>query len=328
MERGAARDETQAEANVHAIVVRRHGRLVDERYFCGEDERYGEPLGLVSYDASTKHDLRSITKSVVSLLVGIAIDRGWVPHVDVPVLSAFPEYGDLHASAASALTLRHLLTMSAGLAWNEALPYSDPRNSERRMNDAPDRSRFVLEQPAVHPPGGLFCYNGGLTILLAEFVERAAGRPLDVFASEALFEPLGIVDVEWLRYPDGTPNATSGLRMRASDVAKFGQLMLDGGAWAGRQIVSSAWLRESTADHVRATGPVSYAYHWWLGRMLLGGKEIDWIGALGYGGQRLYVVPKMHLVVVVFAGLYANPDLASTMGETILREHVLAAVAG
>lgn len=328
MESGAARDEAQAEANVHAIVVRHHGRLVYERYFRGEDERYGEPLGLVSYDASTKHDLRSITKSVVSLLVGIAIDRGWIRHVDLPVLSAFPEYGDLQASAASALTLRHLLTMSSGLDWNEALPYSNPRNSERRMNDAPDRSRFVLEQPAVHTPGGLFCYNGGLTTLLAEFVERAAGRPLDVFASEVLFEPLGIADVEWLRYPDGTPNATSGLRMRAPDVAKFGQLMLDGGAWAGRQIVSSAWVQESTTAHVQTTGPVSYAFHWWLGRTLVGGKEIDWIGALGYGGQRLYVVPEMNLVVVIFAGLYANPDLASTIGETILREQVLAAMGG
>lgn len=327
MESGAARYEPQDEANVHAIVVRRHGRLVDERYFCGEDERYGEPLGPVSYDAATKHDLRSITKSVVSLLVGIAIDRGWIRHVDIPVLSAFPEYGDLHATAASALTLRHLLTMSAGLAWNEALPYSDPSNSERRMNEATDRSRFVLEQPAVHPPGSLFCYNGGLTTLLAEFVERAAGQPLDVIASEVLFEPLGIADVDWVRYPDETPNATSGLRMRAPDVAKFGQLMLDGGTWAGRRIVSSAWVRESTVDHVRANGPVSYAFHWWLGRLLVGRKQVDWIGALGYGGQRLYVVPEMNLVVVIFAGLYANPDLASTIGETILREQVLAAVA-
>ena len=328
MEGGAARYEAQTEANVHAIVVHRHGRVADERYFRGEDERYGEPLGLVSYDASTKHDLRSITKSVVSLIVGIAIDRGWIRHVDVPVLSVFPEYGDLQATAASALTLRHLLTMSAGLAWNEALPYSDPRNSERRMNDATDRSRFVLDQPAVHTPGGLFCYNGGLTTLLAEFVERSAGRPLDVIASEVLFEPLGIADVEWLRYPDGTPNATSGLRMRAPDVAKFGQLMLDGGVWAGRRIVSCAWVRESTADHVRANGPVSYAFHWWLGRLLVDGKQVDWIGALGYGGQRLYVVPEKQLVVVIFAGLYANPDLASAIGETILREQVLAVVEG
>lgn len=320
------RFEAWPEANLHAVVVRRHGRLVFQRYFAGEDERRGQPLGRVIHDATTRHDLRSVTKSVLSLLVGIAIDRGWIASVDLPVLAAFPEFNDLHTSPAGSVTLRHLLTMSAGLDWNEAIPYADPGNSERQMDDALDRCRYALERTRVAVPGTRFGYNGGLSMLLAEVVRRAARRPLDAIAAETLLGPLGITDVEWLAYADGTPNAASGLRMRASDLAKIGQLVLDEGAWAGRQIVSRQWIRDSTTAHVGAEGLFFYGFHWWLGRSLVSRREITWLAALGYGGQRLIVIPSMRIVVVVFAGLYANPALAQTVSDVILREHVLAAV--
>ncbi|HJU17837.1 MAG TPA: serine hydrolase domain-containing protein [Stellaceae bacterium] len=143
--------ETWADANIHSALIVRHGKLVYERYFAGEDRAWATPLGRVSYHAGLKHDLRSITKSVTSLLVGIAVDRRWIEDLDEGVFSYFPEHSDLKTLDKERISLRHLLTMSAGLAWNESLPYSNPANSERRMIDAPDRCRFVLEQPAVRP---------------------------------------------------------------------------------------------------------------------------------------------------------------------------------
>jgi CubicO group peptidase (beta-lactamase class C family) len=128
--------------------------------------------------------------------------------------------------------------MSAGLAWNEYLPYSDPANSERRMIDAPDQCRYVLEQRIVRPPGAAYVYNGGLTALLAAILRRTSGRPVDELAKEMLFDPLGIEDIEWIRYADGTPNSVSGLRMRPRDLAKIGQAVLARGTWNGSRIVS------------------------------------------------------------------------------------------
>jgi CubicO group peptidase (beta-lactamase class C family) len=125
------------ERNVHAVLVARHGALVFEAYFSGNDEHWGQAVREVAFDLETKHDERSVTKSVVGLVVGIAIDRGWIKGVDEPVLSFFPEYAELRTPDKDRITLRHLLTMSAGLKWHEyGISYADDANSENRM-DAP-----------------------------------------------------------------------------------------------------------------------------------------------------------------------------------------------
>ena len=262
------------EANLHAALMVRHGRIVYERYFTGEDRAWGTALGRVEYHAGLRHDLRSITKSVVSLLFGIASDRGLVQDLDEPVFSFVPEYAALKTPEKARITLRHVLTMSAGLAWNEYIPYSDPANSERRMMDAPDRYRYVLEQPSVRPAGAAYNYNGGLTALLAAILQKTSGSAIDDFANEALFGPLGIRDVEWRRYADGTVNM-SGLRMRPRDLAKIGQLVLNGGMWNDSRIVSKAWIEESTSPHVHGEGLFFYGYQWWLGRSLVNRQEFN-----------------------------------------------------
>ncbi|MCV3210904.1 beta-lactamase family protein [Mesorhizobium sp. YC-39] len=317
--------ESWTDANVHAALIVHHGKLVYEHYFTGEDNAWATPLGRVSYHSKLRHDLRSITKSTTSLLFGMAVDRGWIKDLDESVFSYFPEHIDLRTPEKGRINLRHLLTMSAGLAWNEYLPYSDPANSERRMIDAPDQCRYVLEQPIARPPGVAYVYNGGLTALLATILQKTSGRPVDVLAAEMLFDPLGIQDVEWVRYADGTPNAVSGLRMRPRDLAKIGQAILGRGMWNGRRIVSEAWVDESTSPHVNGEGLFFYGFQWWLGRSLVRRREIRWISGVGYGGQRLFIVPELDLVVVVMAGLYDNPVLQSVPGEVILRRYALPA---
>src|SRR5262245_50274062 len=139
------RFEAWSEADLHAVVVARHGSLVYEHYLAGADERWGRPLGRVAYGADKLHDLRSITKSVTSLMVGIALDHGWIEDIEAPIFSFFPEYAKLRTRQKDTITLRHLLTMSAGFAWEETLiPYSDPANSDRQMTAAADPYRYLL----------------------------------------------------------------------------------------------------------------------------------------------------------------------------------------
>ncbi|WP_119303416.1 serine hydrolase domain-containing protein [Dongia deserti] len=228
-----------------------------------------------------------ITKSVTSLLVGIAIDRGWLGSLEESVFTFFPEHADLRTPEKERISLSHLLTMSTGWAWNEDLPYRDPQNSERLMTDAPDRCRYVLEQPLIRPPGRTYNYNGGATALLAEILCRASGRPIDILARQELFDPLGISDVEWIRYGDGTPVAASGLRMRPRDLLKIGQLVLWKGTWQDGQIVRRSWIEESTAPHINGEGLFFYGYQWWLGRSLVNRQEVKWVSGTGWGGQRL-----------------------------------------
>jgi CubicO group peptidase (beta-lactamase class C family) len=316
--------ENWREANLHSALMVRHGKIVYERYFAGEDRAGGTPLGRVAFHAGLAHDVRSISKGVISLLFGIARDRGLIKSLDEPALSHFPEHAGLKTPDKERISIRHLLTMSAGLAWNEYISYNDPANSERRMMEAPDRVRYVLEQPIARPAGATYNYNGGLTELLAAILQRATGRQADDFANEALFAPLGIRNVEWRRYPDGTPNM-SGLRMRPRDLAKIGQLILKGGMWNDSRVISKEWTEESTSPYVHGEGLFFYGYQWWLGRSLVNRRDITWISAVGWGGQRMYIVPSLDLVVVVMAGLYDNPVLQPIIGEIILRRYALSA---
>ncbi len=151
-------------ANVHGVVALRHGRIVFERYMAGTDAAWGRPLGQVSFQADTLHDLRSVTKSIVGLLYGIALAGGHVPALDQPLLAQFPEYLDLASDPTrAAIKVVHALTMTLGLAWNEALPYTDPANSEVAMEQAPDRYRHILSRPVLAAPGQGWIYSGGMS---------------------------------------------------------------------------------------------------------------------------------------------------------------------
>ena len=312
------------QADVHGIVVVRHGRLAFEHYFPGSDSLYGVVNLDTTFDAETLHDVRSVTKSVTSLCLGIAIDRGWVKSVDAPVLSFSPEWAEFDTPEKRRITLRHLLTMSAGFDWNEMISYADPANSEVRMNRAPDPYRFVLEQPVVSPPGEVYNYSGGDTTLIAAALKTATGRSIEQIAKDELFAPLGITAFAWYRYRNGDPIAPSGLRLRPRDMAKLGQLVLNHGQWGGRQVVSAGYVEAAIAPQINGQGLFFYGYQFWLGRSFVGGREIDWAAAVGLGGQRIFIVPALDLVAVVTAGLY-NDNLQGPVPLVILNQYVLAA---
>jgi CubicO group peptidase (beta-lactamase class C family) len=294
-------------SDIHSLLVIRHDQLAVEEYFSGPDERRdtvvgSRPLGNVQFNASTLHDGRSVTKSVVSILFGIARSQGTVPGIDTPVLSLFPQYKDLRTPERLKVQLRHLLSMSPGWAWDESSKaYGDPLNSETAMDHQPDRIRYILSQPMVHVPGEKFEYDGGTTVLLASIIEHGTGMPIDRYAQKVLFGPLGITHYEWLHYPDGAPIAASGVRLLPRDMAKIGLLYLHKGNWHGKTVVPASWVTESTTPHVPGD---FYGYHWWLGKTSAGTDAV----AVGYGGQRVLVDPGQDMVVVITAGLYKDPQ--------------------
>jgi CubicO group peptidase (beta-lactamase class C family) len=305
---GIAARLKDTEADVHAVVIVRHGKLVFEQYFAGYDERWDVP-GQYDHDATTRHDMRSASKSVVSLLTGIAIDRKLIAGVDEPVVKFFPEFAAQKTPGWDGITLRHLLTMSSGIKWNENLAWNDPGNDEPHLGADADPVRYILAKPIAAPPDAIWIYNGGGTELLGNVIERVSGKSLEAFAREVLFQPLGITDWEWKTYPtNGKIAAAIGLRLRPRDAAKLGQLVLNHGAWDGRQIVPADWIAQSTAPRFQAIGYFGdlcfYGYQWWLGRSLSQGGEITWIAAMGQGGQRIFVVPELELVVMMTSGLY------------------------
>jgi len=296
-------------ANVHAVLVARSGKLVFERYFRGSDEIpgrvYGRRVENVTFDADTLHNMKSASKGVASLALGIAIDRGLIPSVNEPIFSFFPELSDWRSPEKERIQLVHALTMSMGLKWVEATPATgDYNNDEARMHMAWDQCRYVLGLSVTAPAGQEFFYNTGSLALVSAIIRKATGRPLDEFARETLFKPLGIAAVEWERYK-GDTDAGGGLRLRPRDMAKIGQLVLAGGRWNDRQIVPRGWIETSTAPKIK-TSDGSYGYLWWLGRSLLNGREVHWAGALGRGGQSIRIVPELDLVVVVTAGYYQD----------------------
>jgi CubicO group peptidase (beta-lactamase class C family) len=292
-------------ANVHAVLVARGGKLLFERYFKGSDEINGRRVESVTFDADTLHNIKSATKSVTSLALGIAIGRGLIGSVNEPIFKFFPELSDLRTPEKERIQLVHVFTMSLGLKWVEAIPSNEDDNDEVRMHMAPDPCRYVLGLPVIAPAGREYFYNTGALTLVSAIVRKATGRPLDEFVRETLFQPLGITSVEWVRVK-GDSDAGGGLRLRPRDMAKIGQLVLAGGRWNDSQIVPKAWIETSTAPKIEATGGQFYGYLWYLGRSLPNGREVHWVGALGRGGQSIRIVPELDLVVVVTAGYYQD----------------------
>lgn len=312
-------------SNLHGVVALHGGRIFFERYLRGIDYHGGESLGEVSFEPDMPHDMRSVTKSVVGLLYGVALAGKRVPAPDQPLLAQFPEYPDLAKDPARArLTVANALTMTLGTEWNESgVPYTDPANGETAMNSAPDRYRFVLDRPVIAPPGQVWMYNGGAVALVGKLIEKGTGQALPDFARSALFEPLGIDSTEWRRAKDGEANAASGLSLTPRDLARIGQMVLSDGKWNNRVVVPAEWLRASFKPAAMVFPGEDYGYLWRVGeigmRFRNGMRGHHYVLAWGNGGQCLAVFPDIGVVVAITAGNYNQRD-DRRMPDTLLRE--------
>jgi CubicO group peptidase (beta-lactamase class C family) len=314
-------------ANVHSLLIARGGKVVFERYFSGGYDQIQERrVKSATFDENTLHDMKSVSKSVASLAIGIAIDRGLIKGVDQPLFDFFPELADLRTPEKDRLRLVHALTMTAGLRWIEATPQTgDDDNDEARMHRSHDQCRYVLGLPVTAPPGQEFFYNTGTLQLLSAIMRKVTGHPLDEFARANLFEPMGIAAMEWNRIR-GDTDAGGGLRLRPRDMVKIGQLVLNGGDWNGRQLVSKAWLDASMVVRTQASAKYDYGYLWWLGRAPFDGREVRVLAALGRGGQSIRIVPDLDLVMAVTAGYYQDYSEQAFELQRGIFENVLRAI--
>jgi len=308
--------------HVHSVLVVRNGRLVLEEYFPGYDL-----LGpYTEFDWNVRHLLCSCTKSFASALVGIARDQGLVGDVSTPISAFYPEYADIDWSGARGrITLEHVLTMSAGFEWDEnSVSYLDPSNPCSIMWASPDPIRYVLSRPMAAEPGSAFVYHSGLSSTLADVARKASGLPADEFARQYLFTPLGVQDFIWGTNAGGIVDAGGGLWLRPRDMAKFGQLYLNGGTWAGSPVISSEWVAESIQKRIWSSAATRhYGYQWWIEEHLWRGSVVTSFAARGWGGQRIYVFPDLQLVVVFTGGNHmtlVDPE------QAMLAQYVLPAV--
>lgn len=333
----AVLDAGEAFPNRHALLIFKGNSLVYEHYLTGTDRRWvGRERREVtqSFGPDTLHDSRSMAKSFTGALVGLAIQDGAITSVNQPIIDFYPEHSDTVSEATRSLTLEHLLTFSAGLDWNElALPYSDPQEHSARMRRSDDPAGFVLARPITSEPGARWQYNGGQTTLLGIAVSRAVGQHLGQFARERLFQPLGITDVVWgnpnlyadvpeLSWPEPVEWADavvpeSSIWLRPRDFAKFGSLYLNQGRWNGEQVLPATWVQQSLRPRINKPDPLiqlgpdldvvrSYGYQWHHDTFRTPEGQLNVPAASGHGGQRIYLVPQLDLLVVQTTGQYGK----------------------
>lgn len=285
--------------DVRSVLIVKEGRIAYEEYF--GDARASDPV-----------NVKSVTKSVTSALVGIAIERGILPGLDTPVVQwlgdAVPASADPRVQH---LTLRHVLEMRTGFEWQESGP------STLAWLQSADRVRFTLGSRMVAEPGAVFNYNTGASHLLSAVLDRAVGGDVRGFADSTLFGPVGMRAGPWAQDARGIREGGSELWLTARDMARFGLLYLRGGRWGDRQVIPNAWVLESTRPH----GRVDYGLHWSYLPAEWGGPAVN---ALGYGGQLIAVVPWADAVVVMTS---STRDASNPVLE-LLRTGVLPALRG
>lgn len=309
---GRAASDAAAKPRFRSLVIARHGKIVAENYFGGAN-------------AATVFDLRSVTKSIVSTLTGIAIQRGQLPSIDATVGTYVGAPYTLDAGD-RAVSVRQLLTMSSRYQWNE--------NSADDYNLwvlSTDHVQFLLDRRQTDP-NGTFTYNSAAVNLLGVVLQNAVAKPLPDFANEVLFQPLGITTVQWEELEPNMVNAGSGIKMTATDLLRFGQLVLQRGRSGTQQIVPESWVEAATTpqfnwrDTYGAQRGTTYGYLWWLGEPPATVAAFAW----GYGGQFAYVVPSLDMVVVAttqWQGISAEVNPTTFAGDilTVIVNDVLPA---
>ena len=312
--------------NIHSVLIVKNKKLVYEQYFPGEDEIWGTSIGKINHTKDSLHDVRSISKSVLSACIGIAIAQGKIKSEDQKVWDFFPEYSELNSGEKSNLTIRHLLTMSSGLEWNENIPYTDPANSEIQMDNSDDPIHYVLSRPLVATPGTTWNYNGGCTQVLAAILFKVSGMEADTFANQYLFKPLGISTFFWTKLTakagrKSVPAAASGLRLRPRDMAKIGILYMQGGRWKGKQIITEQWVKGSHTHQAARPEVGAYRYQFWTWTMSVNNTSIPVAVAVGNGDQRIYFDHEHDLMLVITAGNY-NLWTIKKNADALLKEYI------
>jgi len=335
--------------NVDRILVIRHGRVaLDKSYPHDYDRIYADSVHVTGplnahdesgpynyynpwwhpyYRRGDLHSLQSVTKTITSAIIGVAVTRGDFPSLDTPVLSFFDASKVANVDDRKRrMTVRHLLTMTAGLDWNEGLSYADPRNSATQLEESDDWVQFTIDRPMSEEPGTRWNYNSGASELLAYIFRKATKMDVEEYGARYLFAPLGIERWYWKRIPVGLADTEGGLYLEARDLAKIWYLFMRDGMWDGRRIVSPEWVKSSVAPAIAvspAPNAPKYGLKWWLAPDPRDSTRFIWAGS-GFGGQIPLAFPNDDMVVVVNA--WNIPPMRLGLGRNVVIARMIAAI--
>ena len=297
--------ERDAHHDMKGIVVVRDGRLVSEHYFNGDS-------------VDSPHDIRSATKSITSLLMGIAVDRGLIRSIDDSISLYLP---GLPKDGKEKISIKDLLTMRSGLAADDENPAS-PGN-EDRLDESTDWIRTAYSVPMKTEPGMKYLYCSLNAFLTGAIVENATHMPLDRFAEANLFAPLGIEHFTWRHVPVDRTTGQGNLSITTRDEAAVGELMLDDGVVNRQRVVSHEWVARSLASLVAISDSDAYAdfygLMWYTKAEPVGGQTIQVHFASGNGGNKIYIIPSLHMVVAITASAYNQPYRHKRSTDVLLR---------
>jgi CubicO group peptidase (beta-lactamase class C family) len=293
--------------NITSVLIARHGKLVYEKYYNG-------------FADSSLHDTRSATKSITGILIGLAIDKGFIPSEKSIVTQYFEEKQPFQNPdpRKNRITIEDLLTMSSLMECNDDNGFS--RGNEERMYLIEDYFKFFLDlpirgfpgfakKPQEEPYGRSFSYCTAGVVLLGGILEKSTKMKVDLFAKKYLFAPLGISNVKWQMTPMGVPMTGGGLAIRSRDLLKLALLLQNNGQWNGKQILSAEWTRKSTATHVHAKdyNTESYDYGYLLWQQKHGTKKRYFAYYMaGNGGNKIAVIPELELSVVLTSTFFGS----------------------
>lgn len=308
---------------ITSVLVARSGRIAFESYF---DE----------FGASGLRNTRSATKTVTGMLVGIAIDKGFLLGVDAPIMSFFRDKQPIlnPDPRKDKITVEDLLTMSSILECDDNNQFS--RGNEERMYLVEDWIKFTLNlpvrgfpsymaKPEDSPYGRSFSYCTAGAVTLGGVIERATGMTVVEFAKKNLFDPLGISNLEWQFTPLGSAFTGGGLSLQSRDLLKLGQLYLNAGVWSDRRIVSERWVNTSTQPHARIDDETEYGYFWWLRGFKSGTEKYRAFYMTGNGGNKVCIFPELRMVVVITSTNYSTSGMHQQT-DRLLSDYVLASV--
>jgi CubicO group peptidase (beta-lactamase class C family) len=298
---------------VRQVLIVRNNTLVFEEYF-----------GAATIN-SVSH-MQSATKSIVAAIFGIAQGNGFVASIDDSPFDYLPEYQHLNGPQKADISIRHVLSMTPGLEWNEnSTPTFGIANDNIAAYSSNNYIRYVLQKDVVTTPGSTWNYNSGCPMILAGIVKNQTGMHIDEYAEQALFGPLDINTLSWEYQSDGLPLATGGLWLRGRDSAKIAQLYLDDGMWQGAQIIPQQWIENSMSVHAAIEPGIDYGYLWWT-RDFAGYRL--WF-ASGYGGQLIITVPEEEVAIIINAEYTRSADETGRRQSIIwelLADHVFPAI--
>jgi CubicO group peptidase (beta-lactamase class C family) len=321
---------------VHSMLIYKDNMLVFEEYFSGHKFKYDGPYFLgewVDWDKDKVHSIMSDTKSITSICVGIAVDKGFIKSVQQTIFDYLPEHQQFKHDGKENITIEHLLTMTSGLEGNEwTSSYADSNNPIINLWYCEDPIACILEKPLKKEPGSSFSYFGGHQILLGEIIKHASGLNIEEFSQNYLFVPLGITSAEWAsRFENGVYESAGGLKMTPRDMIKIGATFMNNGVWNENRIVSKDWVEKSATPYKGNTGinlpgvssgKNGYSYSWWTNQFNKSGKSYETYNAGGWGGQKIYVIPELNTVVVFTGGNYTS----TVKAHKIIQKYIIPAI--